>query len=861
VVIPSGRLDTVGRPRLTQQLDACDVGVVIAPAGYGKTTLLVEWARVTTRTVAWLSLSEADGDPVRFLLDLTTSLQVASARANDTLGHLGPLSGDADLGAYVAALQDGLAEGDAPSAIVIDDVHVVASADRTLELLDLFMQGLPERVQLLLAARRLPRLRLPRLRLERRVVTVEASSLTFTPTETAAAVLEVHPGVTLEAVAEIHRASGGWPVAVRLCALASGSGQDISVITGGGSGDITDYLVTEVLQAVDTEVRAFVLDSSVDEIVCAQLLDEIRARADSADLLERCSAAGLFLTVEDQKGSDLVWFRWHHLFVAHVRRMAEREDAARQRVLHGRAATWWRQIDAVNAVGHALRAGRPELGAELAADAWPDLVLAGMTATVAELVQRLPAGLPHEAEMHLAAAFAAAYDGDLARTRYELDLARATSDRLSEAERARFEARAAALSLLFLVSDQAALQTTVDRGRELLRRLEGGPWTPDPVTVTLTRLCVGMGEARLQQENHHALALLRSAAAGARERGLTGVELVALAETCIPTIATNALDAAATVADQVLAAAATKGWGLPRALAPAVAYRGWFSFWQGDLSAAIEAFTSALSLLRTNDWTLVGLTAYFRAQAYVHSGEPERAEGDLKILRELADTGAMAPYWPSLVAATEAELLLLTGQRAEAAVRASVHMAGRQYRLATTSSARVLLRVGQQQEALALLGEIAPEDDFVHVRALALRLRAEALLQLDRSVEAHHAIEEALVVAAPLGLALPFLLDGLSLRPLLRAHAAVTACPAFLATILQGALAAGPSPVADGPHLSPRELTFLRYLPTTMTLGEIAAAEFVSVNTVKTHVGSLYRKLGVATRREAARKAISEGLL
>lgn len=849
--VPRYGIDVLLRDRLFEAVAAAGVTEVVAPAGYGKTTLLASWAASTDRVVAWVTLTGADADPVHFVGHLTAALKAATGSHLEALATL-PL--ETDLNEVIAALHDRLASYGQPAALVVDDVHAVSTARSTLQLLDDFVSGAPEQLRVVLVGRQAAALRTQRWRLQGRLASIQQDDLAFTRQETSAVMKMARPDLDPAGVTAVHDATGGWPAAVRMSTLAAAAGTELA--ESGAVPEVTERLVTALLEGLDSELRAFVLDASVDDRVCARLLDEVRGSADSAQLLARCYHQGLFLTLVPHADSDDAWYDWHDLFVVQVRKVATKADPARCMVLQGRSASWWRTVDAVVAVRHALRADRPELAAETFAETWPDLALTGRTQTVAQLISELPQGSRHEADVRLAAAFVAAAHGDTAQARSELRHAHATAKRLAESERAHFDARGAALSLLYLATDSESLEYAVVHGRELLRRLEEGPWTPDPVSLTLIRLCLGMGEARVQRDNARALKLLQSAGTMAHEQGLTGVHLVARAEQCMPLIATNALDVAAAVADEVLSDAAAMGWGTPRGLAPAVAFQGWLSYWTGDLVAARRGLSHALALFHSSDSAELALTLYFRALTNLHTGDLTATVADVEALRTLQDRSRMPSYWESIMSALDAEVSLAGGDLAAARRLAGARAPGRQYRLAVTSRARVLLRLGSPGEAVAVLEQVDRRERFVQVEALIERIRAEALWAKGHHDEAYQALDRALEHAAPFRLLLPFLIDGRELKPLLAGfHERWTAHEDLLAQVMNAIDGDRSAALPWGEQLSSRELSVLTYLQTSLTLPEIAAAEQVSVNTVKTHVASIYRKLGVKGRREAVHAA------
>jgi LuxR family maltose regulon positive regulatory protein len=256
------------------------------------------------------------------------------------------------------------------------------------------------------------------------------------------------------------------------------------------------------------------------------------------------------------------------------------------------------------------------------------------------------------------------------------------------------------------------------------------------------------------------------------------------------------------------------------------------------------------------------LILYFRGVTRVLQGDVGGAESDAARIRMGAAEGCAAPYWESMVDSLEAACLLARGQVADAIVAATAASSGPTYRLATCVRADVLLRSGAPERALAILDELPPAQLFANIAAIVGTVRCLALTELDRPEEAHDALEAALSAAAPAGLLGPFITLQERLRPLLSEHLEYgTGEPELLARLVE----LSTQPVVQrtrgwDEQLTPKELSILRYLRTPMSNAEIAAEQFVSVNTVKTHTAKIYRKLGVVNRREAVRRAAELGL-
>jgi LuxR family maltose regulon positive regulatory protein len=703
---------------------------------------------------------------------------------------------------------------------------------------------------------------LQRLRLEDRLELVSHRDLAFTAEETAAAVSAMHVDLSPDEIGNLHRVTQGWPAAVRMALLAMTVGGQRGLALDLRRDDaLADYLTTEVLAAVDPELRPFLVSATVDELVCASLVDSVLQTRSGAHLLERCTAEGLFLTREERPG-DEPWYHWHSLFAAHMRDRRRAENPVEARELELRAATWWSTVDPVTAVGHALEAGDPEGAASIVASSWPSIALEGRADTVVSLIGSIPPGAADEAELHLALAFIAAQSAHPETARVELSQARHQTERLDVAARSRFETRATVIDL-FLVNDRAALTDAVRTGEALLRDAGDGPWSPDHATLALVKLYVGMGQARLQDDLPRALRLLRDAAETARASGLPALELAALAETCVPSIAEGDLEGTRQTAVGVLATARSRGWAELRSLAPAHCYLGWLALWQGDAHQARDRLELGLSLLLPTDWGMRGLTLTTLAQACLLAGEVAEAEAAAHQAHDLASSGRMPRWWPSLLHALDATLAMANGDLAEAVERAGGPDPGPGYNLADCLRARILLRGGRPQACLDLVRGIPLERRFAHVGVLIEVLGAHALGDLARASEAQAALERALAAATPAQLVTPFLVAGPGLVPLLQERLRQgTAYPEFVPQILHRIAAGTEGTVNEwGETLTDREHVILRYLATNLSNSEIARTEFVSVNTTKTHIAHIYRKLGVSSRREAVRRAGELGLI
>jgi LuxR family maltose regulon positive regulatory protein len=260
---------------------------------------------------------------------------------------------------------------------------------------------------------------------------------------------------------------------------------------------------------------------------------------------------------------------------------------------------------------------------------------------------------------------------------------------------------------------------------------------------------------------------------------------------------------------------------------------------------------------------MLGLAITTHAQASISCGDIEAAETDARRGRALARQGRMPPWWPSLLTALEAMVLSARGRIDEACRLVEEPTPGPQYYLATCYRANVLLRGGRPDATLAVLQDFPPDRMYAHVAGAVEALRAQALCELGDEDGAHAALERSLAGAARHDLLEPFLMIGDRISPLLQAHVRTgTAYPTFVTRIRNRLRAPNPAAANEwGETLTAREQDILQYLSTDLSLLEVAEAEFITVNTVKTHIAHIYDKLGVRNRREAVKLAAGRSVL
>jgi LuxR family maltose regulon positive regulatory protein len=393
---PAGARERVSRPALLDRLVSGEprrLTLVSAPAGWGKTTLLAEWAADPReqRTFAWLALDRADNDPVRFWGYVIEALRTLEpALATTSLAALG-VPGTDPAEVVLAPLLNELAELDRRIVLALEDYHLIQEPD-IHEGLALFVDRLPPTIELVIATRLDPPLPLPRLRARGEMLELRANELRFGEEE-AEQLLRSALGARLtdEDVERLVLRTEGWAAGLYLAALSLSGRHDASAFIAAFAGDdrhVVDYLGGEVLDGLDQKTRGFLVRTSILERVSAPLCDHLLVSGDAAEVLLEIERANLFLVPLDERRE---WYRYHHLFADLLRHELERSEPKAVPELHRRAAEWLAANGAVDeAIRHALAASDADTAGRLVAEMWRVPFNRGELATVDRWLDDLP---------------------------------------------------------------------------------------------------------------------------------------------------------------------------------------------------------------------------------------------------------------------------------------------------------------------------------------------------------------------------------------------------------------------------------------------------------------------------------------
>ncbi len=867
------------RMRLLAQLSAGARGpltLVSAPAGYGKTVLVSQWCRQATRSgyVAWLTLDDADSDPGLFWFYVVEAIRSSGL---PLAGLPTPSRPDQVTRSFLATLSGRLAHPSRPVTIVLDDWDLAADTPLMHEL-DFVIRRARPSLHVVLLSRTDPVELVTGYRLRGDLTEIRASDLAFTPAE-ATELLELE-GIDLDEdlATTLVSSVNGWPACVRLAALGLQRTQDKAQFVDDlalSSGTLADYLVSEVLDKQPDATRDFLLRTSILERIWPDLADTLTGRSDGDRTLSRLERE--FGFVRAAEPGQRCCYQYDRLFRELLRMQARYENPQLVPELRLRAARWLSdRRELAEAVDQAAA-----VDWQAAASLLVDQVAVGLLATSpsATRLTRSLSSMPvdtagSDAAVVLAALALALADARSAQGFLDSPVGVRSTD---EARPALRLARAEVRAELALVTGNAAVATaatseaselldtmrlaapTSSMNRAVVQRVEGA------AQLWVGRLDVADNLLRqgLSNDDDPATAPIRVDMLGRRALGeaargnlRAGSELVGRARDLAERTGGNGMR-------QAHAAHAAAAW--------IESERGALTSVQGELDRIGTRYDTATPLVDT-------LVALVRARTQSASVGPEDALHELQVGRSAVlarlDDHELPSWLGLLLAECESDLLVSVGDphRAIAMLTAlptppSPHDAS----VRAVALARARLASGDPASASSLVLPILRSrvGERAGVLTDALLVHAHAMVEAGRPERALREVAEALTLARPEQRRRPFALERSWLAVLVARSPVATrhhwVHEPWARTGASGAPASstahnGDSPVVVG-DLSAREHEVLSQLALMMSTDEIAEALFLSPNTVKTHLKSIYRKLGASRRSEAVRRARTLELL
>ena len=868
IVVPSLPAWAVPRPRIQSLIAEGARGpltTVTGPPGAGKTMAITLWAAANTEpgNLVWITLDEYDNRPRVFWSYIVAALRragiavprvaLAGARVN-AVDHT-----------FLLRLASVLAAQDPPVVMVIDDIHLLTEAD-TLDGLAYVLRNAQPGLHLVVSSRMDPLLPLHRYRLNGELAEIRADDLAFSVTESS--MLMAQHGLTLSeaALESLTGRTEGWAAGLRLAAISLDGRPDPEQFVkefDAEDGPITSYLVNEVLNAQPASIRDFLLRTSILYRVSADIASELSDDEQATDVLPALARTNAFV-----RALGHGWYRYHPMFAAVLRLKLQRECPGRLPDLHRRAAKWYRRRGwLTDAVRHAGTSGDWQFAARIVVDelAIGQLIEPRGNQLLADEFRRMP--------------------HDPASTHPQSLLV------------------AAAMGLSGAAGDPSV--TSLGAAESILDDLPADDEIPARLAAALIRLAVSRQTGDLDA----------AMAAGAQADAL----LEQIPEDLLarhPRIRAQVLAGRGAVelwAGQFAEAAATFGAGIAAASVADSAYEragclGYLSLVEalrGRLGRAVELAGEAAGTAEDGEDGIAERTrAASVALAYVHLERNEMQQAHDHLV--LADVALRAR--PDKLIGGVASLVAVRRRLAEGRAGSASEMVGRARRgwsppswlghRLTLLESQACAAAGDIQSAVDAAGRAGPQSmldaaiavahawlvagDYQAARAAMTTAAAgsgkpceqvslEGWLvdaQLSYASGDHARGRQSLEHALRLGkheqIRLPFAMERTWIRPLLRrdpdlAHAfrhllePGIVRPGLVVPVRQSTTGGAMPLVVE--RLSQREREVIQHLSGMLSTAEIATEMYISMNTVKTHLRSIYRKLSVAHRGEAVRRA------
>jgi LuxR family transcriptional regulator, maltose regulon positive regulatory protein len=843
------------------------VTVISAPAGSGKTSLLRAWAGRPgqPRRLALVQVQRGQQDAQQFWLALLGAIRHAiGANSGAELPAATP---DFNAPAMAGRVLSELADAHGGVTLVVDDLHELTSPEAFAQLTRL-LTNLPPHVHAILTTRHDVPLRLHQLRLAGELAEIRAADLCFTERETRELLDASGIALSDSGAALLHQKTEGWAAGLRLAALSLAGHPDPERFVAEFSGSdrtVAEYLLAEMLDRQPPEVQDLLLRTSLLDRVNGELADLLTGRQGSEQILLSLEDANAFVVSLDP---ERTWFRYHHLFADLLRLELRRTLPEEVPALQRRAAGWFtRQGQVVNAIRHTQAAGDWPEAARLLADQSFSMTLDGQTQTMQALVRAFPPGADYP-ELALVRAGGDLVQGRLDEAAAHLAVAETYAETAPPERQRRLQVAVASLKLS-LARRRGHRAGVIEQARFLASPVTGQSAEDialgsDLRAVALMNLGTAEAWSLEPPDAPDAERHLREGADLAREIGRPYLEVGCLAQLGFASLVLHSFATTQRRCREAIALAERYGWGAEPVIAPALIMLAGTLVWTGEFDEGDRWLQRTRQALQTDTGPDITLLLHQTA-GLLHAGRGRHHEaleefGAAEYLgSQLADSQALATRTTRWLLATQARLGMTGEARALLAALGDERASSGEIR---NARAVICLAEGDPAAALAAVADVLDGTAPVLGRVTVMEAHLLAGLahrQLGDQRAANQAAERALALAESDRLILPFAMTGSAglLEALPRHQTAHGALLADILDVLHGSSPAAKeqSSLPPAEELSPGELRVLRYLPTNLSRPEIAGELSVSLNTVSTHLRSIYAKLQVRDRSSAVRRA------
>ncbi|MEM7346216.1 MAG: LuxR C-terminal-related transcriptional regulator [Chloroflexota bacterium] len=879
--IPPPHSKLVPRLRLIERLNegaTRNLTLISASAGFGKTTLVSDWVQQTDRPATWLSLDEADNDPIRFFSYFIAALQQITPEAGETAQTLLKSLQFPAPDLLMTTLINDLAT--MPEfTLILDDYHVI-EAEPIDAALTFLLNHLPLTIHLVIITRTDPQLPLFRLRGRAQLVELRADDLRFTREETTT-FLNKTLALTLspEDAAALETRTEGWITGLQLAVhfmqgqTAQASSDFIATFTGDHR-YIVDYLGEEVLSQQTEELQTFLLHTSILDRMRADLCDRVTGLKDSQTILESLEQTNLFIVPLD---NDRRWYRYQQFFAEFLQGRLRRQQPDLIDTLHERAAHWYKsEAFSEQAIAHFLAAEQFEQAAALM-ETRVDTTLhgQGQIATFLKWVEALPEDLLlKHPQLELAQVWALLFSGQWSRVEPRLQaIEKSLSIRLDidssiqltkpPTDLQEFHGEVAALRSELALFQMDFLRA-IELSEEALRYL-----SLDNSRIRSTVTQIQGYSYRLNGDVDKARQALSEATQLSKKVGNINTSIFSLSDLAAVQVMQGLPHEAAQTYQQIMNLASEhRAWPFPPT---GVAYVGMGNLLRewNDLEMATQHVTKGLELIAPAVYNSVA------SQAYAILADIRQAQGDADAatayLQQAAEAAQKSSGHPMNVRIPllKARLAIRQGAIETAARWANQYQIDRQqpesllaYQRHFAEITFVRVRLAQGFPDLDLVDQLlqkARTAGWGHTVIELLIMKALSLQVEKKRKQALTTLAEALTLAEPAGYIRLFVDEGPPmvelLRDVLKQGVSSTYVGKLQASFMPTMGESKPSAQTLIDPLTDRELEVLKLMATGLANREIAAELVVALGTVAKYSNNIFTKLNVRNRTEAIARA------
>lgn len=894
---PTLRTPVVSRTNLVEQinqgmLSGNKLTLLSAPAGFGKTTLVLEWLSQALgdqpsspergRLVSWLSLDKGDNDPARFLTYLaaaiekiqpgTSEVAIAMLRSPQPIA-IEPLLTFLLNELSVVRLSDSRIY---PSVLVLDDYHQIAS-QRVHDAVTFLLEYLPAQIHLLITCRSDPPLPLARLRVQGQMTEIRQADLRFTTQEATIFFNDVMAlSLPTDEVGVLESRTEGWIAGLQLAAISLRGREDVAEFVATFSGShrfVMDYLTDEVMRQLDEGTRNFLYQTSILKRFTAGLCDALTGQSNSQEILAELEQENLFVVPLDDERR---WYRYHHLFADLLSQRLEVEQPGETTMLHSRAAQWFEHHGSwTEAMEHWLASGDLEQAARLLETE----AMAALNRGEMSIVMQWLAAFPEELVaahpwLSVTRAWTALLSGRMENILDDLANATSTAIESFHEDNVRQVAGHAAAIQAYYSLMMGDVVTATEQAQESLEKLpQNDKSTRSVVTYTLGGACL------MKEDIEGACKAFAEAGAAGRESGNFHLAVSALSALGALQMQCGRLHQAFETFDQAKRLATSKLGRVYPFAASACGGLGSVLYEWGRIEEAESQLATAVKLAETwgNIDSLVSSHVRF-CQVLLAQGNVENARSQLQFAESVARGKQLTPTSEAFLVYQRVRMALVMGDVA-GAIRIITER--------QLESADGLSYV-REKEYLALAVVLLAQDECDRARALLDRmlvaaegggrlgqvvqiqvLLAISLQRLGDSGASLAHLEAALSLAEPEGFVWTFFEVGEGIHRLLSQAASQGSQQAYARKLLsvfpQAEPGISPEPAGSklelAGHLTEYEIKVLRLVSAGLSNRQIGEELYLSTNTIKWHLKNIYQKLYVHSRVEAVTRAQELGLL